>query len=358
MLREVITISSISYFITFVYLGMLISPKRKFLGVLFGTLAAAIYGLLRLLSWKRSIFALERILSYVTVFVIGLSMVIVLFGFLELLFRKNNGVFSPQVRIFLGLLIALFLIWSADDIKIVKYDVTLPKGSGKIESMKIAFFSDLHLGAIVKPEKLKVISNKIKERKPDVIFIGGDLFDNGLADCTDEELKEINEILKSLKAPLGVYFINGNHDIIGLNKGKRVDKFVEETGIITLNNKVQILESSVNIIGIDDGKISPIDVINKLVSDKKNTKLPTIVLLHKPLFLKLFKNNDLVLSGHTHRGQIFPANLLLRNVWTNLYGYKIVKGYQSIVSSGAGYWQLPMRLGTFSEIVEINVTFK
>ena len=114
------------------------------------------------------------------------------------------------------------------------------------------------------------------------------------------------------------------------------------------------------IIETEDFIIIGRDDINSNPKRKALTEKPKILMDHNPVGIAdgIQNNIDLVVCGHTHKGQFFPANLFTK--WSygkqGFYGYSKTNKTHSIVSSGAGYFQMPIRIGTNSEIVQIDIT--
>ena len=233
--------------------------------------------------------------------------------------------------------------------------------------MKIMHLSDLHLGKSILEQSLIVdqeyilnqIIDIVKERFVDIVLIVGDLFDSDYTSIQNPD-KAI-ELLKSIKSKYGVYACLGNHDA-----GKTFDKmkeFTEKSNITVLNDEFVEIDNKFILLGRLDG--TPIGSQGGLVRQNINdiditndNNLPVIVMDHNPLNINEYDNEvDLILSGHTHKGQIWPANIITDNMYDVDYGYynKDSNSPQVIVSSGAGTWGMPMRIGSQCEIVTINL---
>ena len=141
-----------------------------------------------------------------------------------------------------------------------------------------------------------------------------------------------------------------------------MDQFVEDCGFTVLDDKVVIL-GGVQIAGRIDGEVTGTDAIRRATAKELlgscDVMMPVIVVEHEPLDFKALRNAgaDLVLSGHTHAGQIFPGNIITRFLSRNHYGFKTVSGCKSLVTSGVGYYGPPIRVGTHSEVVSIDITY-
>ncbi len=233
------------------------------------------------------------------------------------------------------------------------YEVSINKNSER-DHLKILMASDFHLGNIVGENHLKKFVHLIEETSPDIVLIPGDLIDDHIEPFLKENM---GKTLKGIKAPLGVYATLGNHDYYG-NDDKKIVEEMERLGIEVLTDEVTMIENGIYLIGRNDNTDENRAGINELVATLEKSK-PMIMLDHQPNELDAAMENgiDLILSGHTHRGQVFPGNLITNRLYENDYGLLKKGDLHSIVSSGFGTWGPPLRLGTRSEVVIINVEF-
>ncbi|MCC3357711.1 metallophosphoesterase [Bacillus sp. REN16] len=258
------------------------------------------------------------------------------------------GVISLYILIFS---FGTFYAWSP---VLKTYDISIDKNVER-NDLKIVMASDFHLGNIVGKKHLEKFVHLIEETRPDIVLLPGDLID----DHIDPFLKgNMGETLKKIDAPLGVYATLGNHDYYGSDNEKIVEE-IEKLGIEVLTDEVTMIENDFFIIGRNDDTDKNRDDIESLVSSLDSAK-PMIMLDHQPNQLDAALGNgiDLILSGHTHRGQIFPGNLITGMLYENDYGLLKKGNLHSIVSSGFGTWGPPLRLGSRSEVVTINVSFQ
>lgn len=234
------------------------------------------------------------------------------------------------------------------------YDMSIYKNSER-DRLKILMASDFHLGSIVGKHHLEKFVHLVEETRPDIIFIPGDLIDDHIEPFIKENM---GETMKKIDAPLGVYATLGNHDYYGDDE-KRIVEEMEKLGIEVLTDEVTIIENDIYIIGRNDDTDEKRAEIKDLVTSLDQSK-PIIMLDHQPNELDVAMKNgiDIILSGHTHRGQVFPGNLITNMLYENDYGLLKKGDLHSIVSSGFGTWGPPLRLGTRSEVVIINVEFK
>lgn len=224
------------------------------------------------------------------------------------------------------------------------------------KSLKIVAVSDLHLGYTIGKGELKKWVRLINEEKPDIILLAGDLVDNSLRPVKEQKMADV---LRTLNAPMGVYACLGNHEYIGSADQRENIKFYKEANIHLLKDEVAEIDSLFYVIGRDDRSNSHRKELSELVANLDTTK-PLILLDHQPYNLKQASENgiDLQISGHTHKGQVWPISLITKMLYEIDHGY-LQKGNSHIyVSSGLGIWGGKFRIGTQSEFVVIDINKK
>lgn len=235
-----------------------------------------------------------------------------------------------------------------------EYKVPLP-GAGR--NFKIALLSDIHTGVYVDRKQLHKIISAVNRAGADMVVMAGDTFDQDAFDRCD--LAAVRSELLALEPKGRIYAVLGNHD--PHSPCEEVQKFFRDAGIEFLIDRCLEVQD-VLLIGRDDilgnpGRKSLAELLSGLPSDK-----PKIVIDHNPVGIDegVEQGADLVLCGHTHKGQFFPATLFTKLAYgeRGFYGHTTTGHTHSVVSAGAGYFQLPMRIGTNSEIVVIYVEFR
>lgn len=212
------------------------------------------------------------------------------------------------------------------------------------KNISFVFLSDIHIGSN-RPKILKKIIPLINQQNPSFVLIGGDLIDS-----SSFKIQDLDEI-KKIKAP--IYFVTGNHEYYVEDSQKHLNDFKIQN-IKVLDNQ-SVLEEQINIIGISDNqkKDNKINIFEKLYdSDYFN-----LLLVHQPsIWNSLKEKANLTLSGHTHNGQIFPFNLIVKIQFPQIYGvYNHLKNYL-YVSSGAATWGPKIRIGSKNEILNIELS--
>lgn len=239
-------------------------------------------------------------------------------------------------------------------IKNLNIDITSPSSHKKKYNIVVA--SDIHLGTIIGSKRLRSLVTKINSLKPDIVLLPGDVLDEDLIPVIRQDL---GEVLKVIKAPLGVFSITGNHEYIG-GVNKAVD-YLTEHYIKVLRDESILIDDTFHLIGREDRSINNFigkkrKPLTELVRNLDNDK-PKILMDHQPYDLdEAVKNNiDIQLSGHTHHAQLWPLNYITQKIYEVSWGYKKKENTHFYVSCGAGTWGPPVRLGNTPEIIQINL---
>jgi hypothetical protein len=245
------------------------------------------------------------------------------------------------------------------NIEIRTLEISIPKGNSKLDELNIVMASDIHLSPIDGERLLVKIVDKMNSLNPDIILLAGDIVDDK-AKVLDE--RGIGESFRKLKSKYGVYSINGNHEFI--NGVDSCVRYAEKFGIKFLRDGYELIDSSFYVIGREDSSMPQFTGKQRKSLEEivKNipANYPKILLDHTPFKLEQAQQNkiDLQLSGHTHHGQIWPANIVTSMIYEISWGYKKKENVHYYVSSGAGTWGPPVRTGSSSEIVNIKVKFE
>lgn len=270
-------------------------------------------------------------------------------------FKRDRAVFARGVAVIvLSFITCVYGFCNARCIRVTDYKVAAEGAEG----IRIVLLSDLHLGSVGSESRLADIVSEVNSLKADIVCFAGDFFDTDFASVADPEGAR-RELLK-LSSKYGVYMCPGNHD--GGSTAKDMNLFAESCNIEVLNDEYVVIDEKIVLAGrLDRSSIGGyMGLIRKDIKDVlagAPEELFTIVLDHNPARWNTYGNEvDLVLSGHTHEGQIFPGSVITGLMYDVDYGYGDggTKRGDIIVSSGIGYWGLPMRVGTASEIVCID----
>ncbi|MDR3652905.1 MAG: metallophosphoesterase [Paludibacter sp.] len=222
------------------------------------------------------------------------------------------------------------------------------------KKLKIVAASDIHLGISIDKKRLQSYVKLINDQHPDIVLLAGDVSDRSMIPVVKQNMAEE---FRAIKAPLGVYAINGNHEHYAETSNATAN-YLKDAGIIDLRDSVCLVDSSFYVIGRDDRSNANRKSLKELVNGL-DANYPRILMDHQPFKLEEAEQNgiDLQISGHTHNGQFFPGNLLVKRMYEKGYGY-IKKGKTNYyISSGLGIWGPQYRIGTQSEIVVINLKY-
>ena len=270
---------------------------------------------------------------------------------------KRRNFFKKTLDIGATSLILATNLKAMDNARNIELEVVDVKIKNLKKPYKIVQISDIHIGGLIDKDFIKDLVAKINILTPDIVVITGDLVDTKLefAKAALDELKNINTVY-------GTYFIIGNHEYF--HGVKPIIDYVNSLGIKTLENEnVYIGEENQGfyLAGVYDrfghryGSYIP--DINKALENCEN--YPTVLLTHQPKFINSLEdtqNIDLVLCGHTHGGQIFPFNFLVKLEQPYVKGLNTHNEHTQVyVNKGTGFWGPPMRLGASSEITILNL---
>ena len=228
--------------------------------------------------------------------------------------------------------------YNARIIQVTPYEITVNKDGGRLENLNVVLAADLHLGYNIGTAHMMQMVDKINEQNADIVVFAGDIFDNEYEALDDPE--ELIAVLQKIQSKHGVYACYGNHDVeekilagftFGGNKKKessiQMDEFLERAGIHLLQDEAVLIDDSFYLYGRPDAQrpgrgINMRKTAAELMGEL-DTEKPVIVIDHEPKELQELADAgvDIDLCGHTHDGQMFPANLITALMWENSYGY-------------------------------------
>jgi uncharacterized protein len=250
----------------------------------------------------------------------------------------------------LGLLAGIYAIVNAAWTRVVRVTVKLPNLPAAWRGRTAALVSDLHLGHVRNAGFLRRIVRKLSRLHPDVLFIPGDLYDG-----TAVDLAQLAKPWAEFSAPLGAYFITGNHEQFS-SPSKYLDA-VRQSGIRVLENEKIILDG-LQVVGVHYHDSTNVERFRSILRQVDlDRHVASILLVHNPNRLPVAAEAaiSLQLSGHTHRGQYFPFTAVVSRIYGKYaYGLNRFGDLAVYTSCGAGTWGPPMRLGSNPEIVLIQ----
>ena len=242
-------------------------------------------------------------------------------------------------------------------INVKEIPLTIHKKVPGAPEVKILMASDIHLGALIGERREKHLLDIIREQKPDLVLLCGDLVDGEIAPVLR---KKLGRHIQEIQTPLGVYAISGNHEYIGgidktlpYLKSIHIRMLIDE--VITLPNGIQLVGRNDHSAGRGANAPKP---LAELISGIDHEK-PIVVMNHQPFNLQeaVDAQVDLHLSGHTHNGQLWPFNYITKAMFELSWGYLKKGDTHFYVSSGYGTWGPSVRTGNRPEVVIFKLKF-
>jgi predicted MPP superfamily phosphohydrolase len=250
----------------------------------------------------------------------------------------------------LSLIAGISAIVNAQWTRVVRVSVKLPNLPAAWRGRTAAVVSDLHLGHLRNAGFLRRIVRKLSQLHPDVLFIPGDMYDGTTAD-----FDRLAKPWADFCAPLGAYFITGNHE--QFTSPSQYLAAVRQSGIRVLENEKVVLDG-LQIVGVHYHDSTNAEKLRSILQQADlDPNVASVLLVHNPSCLPVAAEAgiSLQLSGHTHRGQFFPFTKIVSRIYGNFaYGLNRFGDLQVYTSCGAGTWGPPMRLGSNPEIVLIR----
>jgi len=227
----------------------------------------------------------------------------------------------------------------------------------KIGRFRVVQISDVHLGLIVGKSRLKRILRKVEDARPDILVSTGDLVDGQM-----DDLEMLTDMFQKIPAQYGKFAITGNHEFYaGLD---RALAFTKKAGFTILRGEGLTVSDLLTVVGVDDParkRYFPDPAASeKALLEKMPREKFTLFLKHQPIISSgSLGRFDLQLSGHTHKGQIFPFNLVTKFYYRMHTGLSKVNGDALLyVSRGSGTWGPPVRFLSPPEVTVIDITCK
>lgn len=234
------------------------------------------------------------------------------------------------------------------------YDIRIDKQGPASGTLSVAMASDMHFNYLSNKRHAQRLVDEINRLKPDLVLFPGDIVDDDIVPYRNQG---IGEVLARIQAPYGVYASLGNHDRFR-GETEELIALLEESGMQVLYDEAVEVNDWLTIVGrkdYSDGERAGLAQLTEGV-DREDA---LFLLEHQPVEFDIASEQgiDLIVSGHTHRGQIAPGHLITRMLFENDWGYQQKEQLHSVVSSGFGFWGPPIRIGSRSEVVLINISF-
>lgn len=233
--------------------------------------------------------------------------------------------------------------------------ITLTANQPLAKPIRIGMVSDLHLGLMVGERQINRLTDMVKAQNVQLLLMPGDIMDDNVDYYTSQNMQPALQQLASA-VPMGAYATLGNHDMYG-HEGEIRDA-IKKANITLLADDKVLVDNQLWLVGRLDNHASYRKATKELMPS--STDKPIILLDHQPNEIEqnVQLPIDLQVSGHTHNGQIFPANFIVKFINRLGYGYERINNTDVIVSSGYGFWGVPFRLGSQAEFWVIDLVGK
>jgi predicted MPP superfamily phosphohydrolase len=271
----------------------------------------------------------------------------IVYGFSSLLHLSwpRAGIADPLFGA--AIVASIYGFINANVLRLKRLKVELPNLPAQWHGRTAALISDLHLGHVRNYRFIRRVVGRLARLKPDTVFIAGDLYDG-----TAGDFERLARPWKHYSAPLGVFYIAGNHEEF-YSHAEYLPALQHTCVRVLENEKLEVDGLQIAGVHYRDARDPRHyrQVLQGLGLDRNRASL---LLLHAPLHLPIAEEEgvSLQLSGHTHGGQFFPYTLIARRVWGKfIHGLHRAGALQVYTSYGTGTWGPPFRLGTYAEIV-------
>jgi predicted MPP superfamily phosphohydrolase len=253
----------------------------------------------------------------------------------------------------LCLVLGTYSFFEARDIGVERVTIRTDKLPASTPRVRVAQISDVHLGLLVRNEKAEEIAEVIRRADPDILVSTGDLVDAEI-----NHLEGLAEIFGKIHPPLGKYAVTGNHEFYaGIAQAL---SFTKRAGFSVLRGEAVTAGGLVRVAGVDDPAGAAFGAVSgrreaEVLAGNPGTMF-TILLKHRPRVADGSRARfDLQLSGHTHKGQIFPFRYVVGRPYPYLSGLYPLGGSFLYTSRGTGTWGPPMRFLSSPVVTVIDI---
>jgi predicted MPP superfamily phosphohydrolase len=247
-------------------------------------------------------------------------------------------------------IVSVYGVFEAQSVRVEHVEIKTAKLPAGVDHIKIAQISDVHIGLMLREQRLCRILEKVRLEDPDILVCTGDLVDGSYG-----KANHIPEIFDIIQPRYGKYAITGNHETYaGLDHSL---ESIRQFGFKLLRGEAVQVGDVLNVVGVDDPTVVASADEAALLASVGNG-LFTLFLKHRPSVREESLGRfDLQLSGHTHRGQIFPFSFVTGLFYPMQDGlYELDKGSKLYTSRGSGTWGPPMRVLSPPEVTIIELT--
>jgi predicted MPP superfamily phosphohydrolase len=250
--------------------------------------------------------------------------------------------------------ITVYAYFEALSIRTVQIEIGTPRIPAQTGRIRIVQISDVHLGLIVREARLRRILEAVKAAQPDILVSTGDLVDG-----QTDNLVSLSAMFRDIPARHGKFAVTGNHEYYaGIQKSLAL---MESAGFTILRGEARRVLPGLTVAGVDDPAGMGYDLGRRVAERDLLARLPPesfrLLLKHRPFVDGDAQGHfDLQLSGHTHKGQIFPFTLIIKLMYPIHAGLLALPGGSLLyVNRGAGTWGPPIRFLVPPEVTVIDL---
>lgn len=341
------------YFTAIRFFGITNQSLKVWLGLAFGFLSASFITSSILVRWQdiwltRAVYFLAGLWLGALVYLVAFSAFAwILAAFLPSVPKPALG----YIVIVASLAVSAYGIWSSFNPRIKNVEITLDRLPENWRGKTVVQLSDIHLGNVFGKAFLSKVVDMANRQNPEAVFITGDLLD-GMGD----DLVHSISPMANLKSSRGTYFITGNHETY-LPSEEEQNALKQAPMTILDDQKIDL--DGLELIGISYPTMnSRKDVAAKVAELTPDPAKPSILLYHAPEQIEAISKTgvNLMLSGHTHRGQLWPFNLITMLIYKGYdYGLNRAGNMQVYTSPGTGGWGPTMRVWARPEVTVIRL---
>jgi predicted MPP superfamily phosphohydrolase len=239
------------------------------------------------------------------------------------------------------------------DIRVNKFQITVPAKSSPLRHLRIALASDFHLNESTDEHIIERFVGLVNAADADLLLLPGDILEG---DRQEEQLAAFEEQLRGVRTTYGKFASLGNHEFYG-RRGKL--NFFSDSDIIVLQDSAVVVNDAFTLVGRNDNHFGARKPIQELMRSAVDS-LPVIVMDHRPTDVSSVSaaGPEILVCGHTHHGQLFPFNFITDRIYELSWGYRRFGNTHVFVTSGVRVWGPPVRTAGDSEIMLIDVTFE
>lgn len=360
------TIPNIYVFFRIMFL--FIGRRYRLLYTIIYLLLAAVYPVTRYFSHlgpDSLMEVLSAAANYLLPFYLYVFLLLLLYE-LFLLFNRLFRLVPKEVRngyrfrtytlssiILLSVTVVVVGIINLNTIRTSHYQITVPKDNSPLDNLKVAFVADFHLMQHSSLKYVEQFVRKANALNPHIMLYGGDIVEGR----DDDKIPEpILSALRSVQSVYGSYGVPGNHESYG-SRGEGT--FYEKAGITLLRDTILNINDAFYLAGRNDERYRQRKPVQEILKDM-NGNLPVLMLDHRPTQLQEVSSTavDVQFSGHTHNGQLFPINFIIKRMYELSWGHKQINNTHFFVTSGLRLWGPPVKTAGKSEIMVVDIEFR